>query len=51
MKMRNNISKEVKIMTNFLSGKLIYSFFYLAYILTERLLIFGIQQQTGNEKI
>lgn len=36
--MRNNISKEVKIMTNFLSGKLIYSFFYLAYILNERFL-------------
>ena len=36
--MCNNISKEVKIMTNFLSEKLIYNFFYLAYILYEKFL-------------
>ena len=36
--MLNNISKEVKIMTNFLSEKLIYNFFYLAYILYEKFL-------------
>lgn len=36
--MRNNISKEVKIMTNFLSAKLTYNFFYLAYILYEKFL-------------
>lgn len=36
--MLNNISKEVKIMTNFLSEKVIYNFFYLAYILYEKFL-------------
>lgn len=34
--MRNNIAKEVKRMTKFLSGKIIYNFFYLAYILNEK---------------